>query len=79
MILARVALTDGRLHQTGQRRQDVDRRADTLVVQLSVNEDLTLGDVTGQIGDGMGDVCPILVPRTYLMDEGGRREEVKKG
>ena len=50
-------LTDGRLHETGQGGQDVDGRVDTLVVKLTVNEDLALGDVTGKIGNGVGDIC----------------------
>ena len=47
---------DGRLHQAGERGQDVDRRVDLLVVELPVDEDLPLGDVARQIGDRMRDV-----------------------
>ena len=79
MILPREFLSDGTLHQSGQRRQDVDRRVDLPVVELTVDEDLSLGlmdekvalsagvnecntspastyNVSGQIGNGMGDV-----------------------
>uniref|UniRef100_A0A2M4D215 Putative secreted protein n=1 Tax=Anopheles darlingi TaxID=43151 RepID=A0A2M4D215_ANODA len=56
VILARHALTDGGLHQTRQRRQHVDRRIDLSVVQLTIDVDLTLGNVTGQIGNRMGDI-----------------------
>lgn len=50
-------LTNGRLHKTGERWQDVDGWVDTLVVELTVNEDLTLGNVTSKIGDRVSDVC----------------------
>lgn len=79
MILPCEFLSDGTLHQSGQRRQDVDRRVDLPVVELTVDEDLSLGligekvalsagvnecnaspanthNVSGQIGNGMGDV-----------------------
>lgn len=56
MVFARVALADGGLHETRERGEDVDGRVDALVVQLAVDEDLALGDVAGQIGDGVGDV-----------------------
>lgn len=79
MILPREFLSDGTLHQSGQRRQDVDRGVDLPVVELTVDEDLSLGlidrkvvlsagvkeyipspantyNVSGQIGNGMGDV-----------------------
>lgn len=57
MILTGHALTDGRLHETRERGKNVDRGVDTLVVELTVNEDLALGNVTSQIGDRVGDVC----------------------
>lgn len=56
MVFARVALTDGGFHETRERGEDVDGRVDALVVQLAVDEDLALGDVAGQIGNGVGDV-----------------------
>lgn len=56
MILPSTALTDGRFHQTRQRRKDVNGRADTLVVELAVNEDLTLSNVTSQIRNRVGDI-----------------------
>jgi hypothetical protein len=56
VVLPGHVLTDGRLHQTRQRWQHVHWWVDLPVVQLPVNVDLTLGDVTGQIGDWMGDV-----------------------
>jgi hypothetical protein len=56
VILTGHALTNGGLHETRERRKDVDRRVDTLVVKLTVNEDLALGNVTGQIGDGVSNI-----------------------
>ena len=56
MILTGHALTDGRLHETRERGKDVDRGVDTLVVELTVNEDLTFGNVTSQVGNRVGDV-----------------------
>lgn len=56
MILSRHALADGGLHQTGQRRQHVDGRVDLAIVQLSVDVDLSLGDVASQIGNRVSDV-----------------------
>ena len=50
-------LTDGTLHQTRKRRKHIDRRIDLTVVELTINENLTLRDVPGKIGDGMGDIC----------------------
>jgi hypothetical protein len=56
VILACVALADGRLHETRERGEDVDGRVDTLVVELTVNEDLALGNITSQIGNRVSDV-----------------------
>lgn len=54
MILS--VLFNGFLHETREGGEDVNRRVDLLVVELSVDEDLTFGDVAGQIGNGMGDI-----------------------
>lgn len=56
MILTGHAITDGRLHEPRQRRQDIDRRVDTAVVQLALDVDLALRDVASEIWDGVGDV-----------------------
>lgn len=56
VVLTGAALTDSGLHQTGQRRQHVNGWPDTLVVKLTINEDLTLGNVTSQIGNGVSDI-----------------------
>ena len=50
------ALADAVLHQTGQAGQHVDGRIDGLPVHLAVQHDLPLGDIPGQVGDGMGNV-----------------------
>ena len=56
MILSGVTLTDTILHQSGQRRQNIDRRINCLAVKLTVQNDLTLGDVSGQVRDRVGDI-----------------------
>lgn len=56
VIATGAALADGGLHETGQGGEDVDWWVDTLVVKLTVDEDLALGNVTSKIGDGVGDI-----------------------
>ena len=51
-----VALADAVLHQTGQRRQNRDRRIDTALLQTSVQNDLTFGDIACQVRDRVGDI-----------------------
>jgi len=48
--------TNSRLHQTGERGQDVDRRVDLPVVKRIINEDLALSDVASEIRDRMSDI-----------------------
>ena len=50
------ALTNGVLHETGQRWQDVDWWVDASSRHVSVDVDLALSDVTSQIWDWMGDI-----------------------
>jgi hypothetical protein len=57
VVLARMAFADGRLHQSGEGWENVDGRIDTLVVERTVDEDLTLGDVSSEIGNGVSNVC----------------------
>lgn len=57
MIFPGQFLTDSALHETRQGRQDIDGRVDLSVVQLTVDEDLSLCDVTRKIRNGMRDVC----------------------
>lgn len=61
VVLARVALANGRLHQPRERGEDVDGRVDAAVVQRAVDKDLALGDVARQVGDGVGNVCRVSV------------------
>lgn len=46
MVFSRMAFADCGFHQTRQRGEDVDGWVDALVVQLTVNEYLALGDVS---------------------------------
>ena len=56
MIPASHSFSNGRLHQSRQRRQHVDWRVDLSIVKLPVHIDLSLGDVASQVRDGMGDI-----------------------
>lgn len=56
MVHSGHALANGRLHESTQRWQHVDGGIDLSVVQVSVNENLTLCDIACQIGNGMGDI-----------------------
>jgi len=56
VILTGQLLTDGRLHKTRERRQNVDWWVDLTVVHLSVNEDLALSNESSQIGNRVSDI-----------------------
>jgi hypothetical protein len=56
VILSGKLLSNSRLHESGERGQDVDRGVNLLVVELTVDEDLTFCDITSQIGDRVGDI-----------------------
>jgi len=56
VILSGKLLSDSRLHESGKRGQDVDGRVDLPVVELTIDEDLALCDITSQIRDRMGDI-----------------------
>ena len=56
MIPPRPALPDGTFHETGEGGEDIDGRIYLTVVQLTIDIVLTLGDVSGQVGNGMRDV-----------------------
>lgn len=56
MILSGESLSDGGLHESGKRWQDVDGRIDLLVVELSVNENLSLSDISGKIWNWVSDI-----------------------
>ena len=57
MILPRKFFTDRTLHQTRQRRQDVDRRIYLTIVELPVDKDLSFRDVSGKIRNRVSDIC----------------------
>src|SRR3989475_9093035 len=67
VVLPRAAFPDPRVHESGQGRQRVDRRIDDLSVEVPVHRDLSLGDVSGEVGNRMGSVVvgnrPEWVPR----------------
>ncbi len=50
------ALADSRLHKSGQRGKHVNGRVDLLVMKLTVDEDLSFGDIPGKIWDRMVDI-----------------------
>ena len=54
--LAVVVDTDRGLHETGQRRQHIDWWVDLAIVEVAVDEDLALSDVSGQIRDRVRDI-----------------------
>lgn len=56
MIFSSEAFADGGFHETGEGGEHVDGWVDALVVKLSVDEDLALGDVACQVGNWMGDI-----------------------
>jgi len=56
VILSGKLFSDSRLHESGKRGQDVDGRVDLPVVELTIDEDLSLCDITSQIRDRMGDI-----------------------
>jgi hypothetical protein len=68
VVLPSAARTDGRFHETGKRRKDVDGRVDALVVELAINEDLPFSDIPCQIGNGVGDIwrCQLSSVLGYL-------------
>ena len=54
MVLPRLPLANALVLQAGQRGQHVNGRGDVLAVQLPAEDDLPLGDIAGQVGDGVG-------------------------
>ena len=64
-------LLNGFLHETGEGGQHVDGRVDLLVVQLSIDEDLSFSDVASEIGNGMRDVVVLSGSRLTGMERMG--------
>ncbi len=56
VVLPGAILADAVVHQARQGPQHVDGREDPAAMELAGEHDLSLGDVAGQVGDGMGDV-----------------------
>ena len=56
MILTRPLATNRVFHDTRKRGQRIDRGIDPLLIQLTVEHDLPLGDVAGQIGNRMRNI-----------------------
>jgi hypothetical protein len=56
MILSGQFLPNGALHKSRKGGEDIDRRVDLAIVQVSVDNNLPLCDVTCQIWDRMGNV-----------------------
>src|SRR5947209_11280417 len=65
VVLPRAAFPDPCVHESGQGRQRVDRRIDAFAVELPVHRDLSLGDVSGQVGNRMG---PVVVGNRHDRD-----------
>ena len=57
VVVAGAARSGAAAHQARQRRERFDRRIDAGGVQLGGEHELSLGDVPGQVGDGVGDVA----------------------
>jgi len=56
MIFTSKLFTDSTLHETRQRRQDINGWVDLSVVELTIDKDLTFCDVTCQIRYRMRDI-----------------------
>ena len=56
MLRNRVLRADARVHEPREGGQHVDRWEHSAPVELSTEDHLALGDVAGEIGDGVGDV-----------------------
>lgn len=48
---------NGGFHESREGGKHIDGRVDEAIVQLAIDVDLALGDVTSQIGDRVSDVC----------------------
>mmetsp|Transcript_3470 Transcript_3470/g.7235 ORF Transcript_3470/g.7235 Transcript_3470/m.7235 type:complete len:264 (-) Transcript_3470:535-1326(-) len=56
MVVSGHAFSNGGFHETGQRGEDVDGREDALCVELTVEIDLSLSNISSQIGNRMRDI-----------------------
>ena len=71
MVGAGVSLTNAILHQTGKRGQHRDRRINTRLVELAVEDDLPLGDIAGQVRNRVGDIVVGHGQDRHLRDRAG--------
>src|SRR6476660_5334028 len=55
MVFAGLSGSDAGVHEPTQGGQDVDRRVNAASLELPRQHDLSFGDVSGQVGDRMGD------------------------
>lgn len=69
MVLS--VLLDSLLHETGKRRENVDRRINLLVVELPVDEYLPFCDIASQIRDGVSNIVVLLKKIVTGMDRIG--------
>ena len=67
MVFAGMAFSDGGFHEAGEGGEDVDGWVDAFVIELAVDEDLAFGYVACEVGNGMGDVCPL--HQQFIMDK----------
>ena len=56
MILSGKLFSDSRLHKSRERGQDVDRGVNLPVVELTIDEDLALCNITSQVRDRVSDI-----------------------
>lgn len=56
MINSGETLTNSMLHESGERWQDIDRWINLSLMHVSINVDLSFGNISSKIGDRMGDI-----------------------
>jgi len=56
VIFSSHPFSNGRFHQSGKRREDIDRRIYLSIVQLTIHEDLTFSNIAGKIWNRMRNV-----------------------
>src|SRR5579871_1144107 len=54
VVAARPSLSNAVTHQAGQRGQDIYRRIDSSAIEITLQDNLALGDVSGQVRNRMG-------------------------
>jgi hypothetical protein len=64
-------LFNGFLHKTRKRGKDVDRRIDLLVMERSINKNLTFCDIASKIWNGMCDIVILNILKITGIDKIG--------